>query len=116
MVDSRVDEIRVIERQLRGAVDDIVCRLGAQHEAVVLVADLVPPAAEAAAGVDVPFLQFGQQLLEHAFALEARGRVPVVEAAVVGRDNLVGGSQHLGVEQTLDAVFEHVGGVDGFHA
>ena len=83
---------------------------------MVLVADLVAPAAEAAARVDAHVLQRGQELGEGGFALEGRGRVAVVEAAVVGRDDFVGGAQHFGVDEAADAVAEHVGGVDGLHA
>lgn len=38
----------------------------------------------------------------------------MVEAAVVGRDDLIGRPQHFGVEEAADAVAEHVGRVDGF--
>ena len=42
-VDSAVDEIGVVERQLGSTVDDVVGRLDAEHETVVLVFDLVLP-------------------------------------------------------------------------
>ena len=77
--------------------------LDAEHEAVVLVADLVAPGAEAAAGVDVFLLEFGEELLQHALALEGRGRVAVVEAAVVGGDDFVVGLQHGRVYEAGDA-------------
>ena len=80
---------------------------------MVLVADFVSPAAEAAAGVDVLFLELGEELFEDAFALEGWGWVTVVEAAVVGADDLVIGLEHFGVDETLDAVTEHVCVVDG---
>ena len=115
IVDPAVDEIGVVERQLGGPVDDVIGRFDAQHEAVILVADLVPPAAEAAAGVNVLFLQFGQELLEDAFALEGWGWVTVVEATVVGADYFVIGFEHFGVDEALDAVGEHVGVVDWLH-
>ncbi len=83
---------------------------------MILVPDFVAPAAEAAAGVDVEVLQLGQELLENAFALESRGRVTVIEAAVVGGDNLVGWAEHFGVEEPFDAVAEHVVVVDRLHA
>lgn len=110
-----VDEIRVVERELDGAVDDGVGGLDAQHEGVVLVADFVAPAAEAAAREDVLFLQFGEELLEDALALEGRGRVAVVEAAVVGGDEFVGGLEHLRGDEAADGVLEEGGVVDGFH-
>ena len=82
---------------------------------MILVTDLVPPAAKATAGVDVLGLEFGQDLLEDAFALEAGGWVAVVKAAMVGGDNFVSGFEHLGVDETLDAVPEEVLIVDGLH-
>lgn len=117
VVDPPVDEVRVIQRQLCGAVDDVVGGLDAEHEAVVLVADLVAPASEAAARVDVVrVLQRGQELLEDALALERRGRVAVVEAAVVGRYDLVLGLDHVRGDEAGDAVLEDRGFVDGFQA
>lgn len=82
---------------------------------MVLVADLVAPAAEAATRPDVHVLELGQELLEHTLALERGSGVAVVEAAVVGADDLVLGLEHLGVDETLDAVAEHVLLVDGLH-
>ena len=81
---------------------------------MILVADLVAPAAEAAAGVDVFCLELGQQGLEHAFALEGRGRVAVIEAAVVGRNDLVGGLEHVGADEAADGVFDDGLVIDGF--
>ena len=52
MVLSAVDKVRVVEGQLGGAIDDVICSFDTQHEGVVLVADFVAPAAEAAAGVN----------------------------------------------------------------
>ena len=91
----------------------MIGRFHTQHEAVVLVADLVSPAAEAAAGVYVLFLELGEELLQDAFALEAWSRVAVVEAAVVCADDFVIGLDHFRVEEALDAVAEHVCVVDG---
>ena len=112
---AAVDEVGVVEREFGGAVDDVVRGLDAEHEGVVLVADLVAPAAEAAARVDALGFELGEQLLEDAFALEGRGRVAVVEAAVVGAHDLVGGLEHFRVDEAADAVCEHVGVVDGLH-
>ena len=114
-VGTAVDEIGVVEGELDGAVDDRVDGLGTQHEAVVLVADLVAPAAEAATRPDVLGLELGEELLEYSLALERRSGVTVVVAAVVGADNLVRGRHHLGVDKTLDAVGEHGLVVDGLH-
>lgn len=108
VVDASIDEVRVIQRQLRRAVDDVIGRLHAQHEAVVLIAHLVAPAAEASPREDVLGLQGGEELFEHAFALQGRGGVAVVEAAVVGRDDLVGRLEHGGVEEAADGVGEEV--------
>lgn len=115
MINSPIDEIRIIQRQLRRAVHDMIRGLHAQHEAMILIADFIAPAAEAAAGVDVLFLEFGQELFEDAFALEGGGWVAVVEAAVVGGDDLVGGGEHFGGDEAFDAVGEHIGVVDGLH-
>ena len=90
--------------------------LDTQHEAVVLIADFVAPAAEAAAGVDVFFLEFGQELFQDGFAFEGWGWVAVVEAAVVGGYDFVGWFQHVGCDEAFYAVGEHVCVVDGFHA
>lgn len=81
---------------------------------MILIADLVPPAAEAPARIDAQVLQARQQRLEHAFALERRRRVAVVEAAVVGRHEGVRRAQHFGADEAGDAVAEEVGRVDGF--
>ena len=67
-VGTAVDEIGVVEGELDGAVDDRVDGLGTQHEAVVLVADLVAPAAEAATRPDVLGLELGEELLEYSLA------------------------------------------------
>ena len=82
---------------------------------MILVTDLVAPAAEAAAGVDILGLEGGEEFGEDAFALEGGSGVAVVEAAVVGGDDFVVGAEHFGVEEALDGVFEEVGVVDGFH-
>lgn len=113
MIDPSIHEIRIIQRQLRRAVDDVIGCLDTQHEAVILVAHLVAPAAEPAPREDVLGLQGGEELFEHALALEGRGRVAVVEAAVVGRDDLVGGLEHGGVEEAADGVGKEGGVVDG---
>lgn len=71
---------------------------------MVLIANFVAPAAKATPGVNVLFLQFGQKGLEHAFALKGRRGVAMIEAAVVRRDNLVGGLEHVGVDEPTDRV------------
>lgn len=57
-----------------------------------------------------------KELCEDALTLERRGGVTVVEAAVVGGDDLILGLDHLGVDETLDAVLEHVRLINRFHA
>ena len=115
MINPSVDEIRVIEGQFRGAVDDVIGGFDTEHETVVLVSDFVAPGAEAAAGEDGFLVEGGEEGFERAFALEGRGGVAVVEAAVVGGDDLIGGAEHFGGDETLDAVGEEVFVVDGLH-
>lgn len=106
----------VVECELNGAVDDVVCGLHAKHEGVVLVADLVLPAAEAATRVYVHILQLGQHLGQDTVTLDSGRGVTVVELAVVGGDNFVLGENHLGVDEALDTVLQKVLLVDGLHA
>ena len=80
---------------------------------MVLVPNLVPPAAKAAARPDILLLQAGQQLLQHALALERGRRVAVVEAAVVHRHDLVLGHEHLRVDEAGDALLHERAAVDG---
>lgn len=82
---------------------------------MILVADLVAPATEAAARPDVALLELGQDLSESAFTLKSRGRVAVIEAAVVGRDDLVSGPKHLSVNETLDTLGQESLVVDRLH-
>jgi len=112
---ATVDEVRVVEGQLNSTVDNVVDSLDTQHEGVVLVANLVAPATETATGPDTLLLQLGQDLGEGTLTLQAGGGVAVVEAAVVGGDNLVTGLQHLGVDETLDGVLEKLLVVNGLH-
>lgn len=99
---SSVDEVGIVEGQLDRSVDNIVDRFHAQHERVVLIADLVAPAAEATTRPDVLLLQLGQDLRKSSLALQGWSGVTVVEAAVVRGDNLVRRLQHLGVDEALD--------------
>lgn len=95
---------------------DVVDGLDTQHKGVVLVADLVSPAAEAASRVDAEILELGQELLQDTLTLQGRGGVSVVKGTVVGGDNLVLGLEHLSVDETLDAVLEkvvHIHGLQG---
>lgn len=105
---ARVDKVRVVEGQLDGTADNVVDGLHAEHERVVLVADLVPPAAEAATRPDVQVQELGQELFEHTLTLERRRRVALDELAVVRRHDLVLGLDHLRVDKALDAVLEKV--------
>ena len=112
---ATVDEVGVVEGQLNGTVDNVVDGLHTQHEGVVLVADLVAPAAEATTRPDALLLQLGQDLGEGTLTLQGGGGVAVVEAAVVGGDDLVVGPEHVGVDQTLDGVGQELLVVDGLH-
>ena len=113
---ASVDEVRVVEGQLNSAGDNVVHSLDTEHERVVLVADLVPPAAEATTGPDVHILELGEKLLEDTLTLERGSGVTVVELAVVGGDDLILGLDHLGVDETLDAVLEQVLLINRLHA
>ena len=111
-----VDKVGVVERQFNSAVVDGIDSLHAQHEGVVLVANLVAPAAEATARQNVLSLQLGEELLQDTLTLQAGSRVAVVEAAVVGGNNLVLGADHVRVDETLDAVLEESLLVNRLHA
>lgn len=82
---------------------------------MVLVTDLVAPATEATTGPDVLLLESGQDLGESTLTFQGGGGVAVVEAAVVGGDNLIGGLQHLGVDETLNAISQESLVVDRLH-
>ena len=82
---------------------------------MVLVSDFVAPGAEAAAGEDGFGVEGGEEGFEDGFAFEGGGGVTVVEAAVVGGDDFVGGLEHFGGYETFDTVGEEVFVVDGFH-
>lgn len=82
---------------------------------MVLVTNLIAPAAEAATGPDVKILELGQDLGESAFTLERGSGVSVVEAAVVSRDDLVTRPEHLSVDETLDRLSKKSLEVDGLH-
>lgn len=114
-VGTGVDEVGVVERQLHSTVDNVVSGLNTQHKGVVLVADLVLPAAEAATRVDVLGLQLGQELCQHAVALKGGCGVTMVEFAVVGGNDLILGQDHLGVDEALNTVLEQALLVNGLH-
>lgn len=105
---SAVDEVRVIESQLNSAIDNVVNSLDTKHERVILVTDLVAPASETATRPDALLLKLGEKLSESALTLQRWGGVTVVESAVVSRDDLVTGLEHLSVNETLDG-FLHNG-------
>jgi hypothetical protein len=93
---------RVLQRELLGAVQDVVHALHADKAAVVLVCHLVLVGPEATATPDILLLQVGQCLLQHPVSLQRRGGVPVLQAAVVDGHDLVGGLDHLRVDGALD--------------
>lgn len=115
LVLAPVDKVGIVEGELDGAIENVVCGFDAEHEAMILIANLVAPAAEATARVDIHGLELGEQLGEHAFALEGGRRVAVVEASVVCGYNLIIGREHLRVDETLQGVAHDVLHVDGFH-
>lgn len=82
---------------------------------MVLVTNLVAPATEAATRPDVHVLELGENLGECALTLQRGSGVAVVEATVVCGDDLVGGLQHLGVDETLDGFGKECFVVDGLH-
>lgn len=106
----------MVEGEFNSSVVDGIHSLHAQHEGVILVANLVAPAAEAAARQNVLSLQLGEELLQDTLTLQAGRRVAVVEAAVVGGNNLVLGADHVRVDETLDAVLEQSLLVNRLHA
>ncbi|KAH0194592.1 Udp-Galactopyranose mutase in complex with Udp, partial [Aureobasidium melanogenum] len=115
VVGTRVNKVGVEERKLDGAVDNSINSLNTLHERVVLVTNLVTPSTEATTRVDVHVLKLGKELLKDTLTLERRSRVTVIELAVVGRDNLVLGLEHLSVDKTLDTVLEEVVSVNRLH-
>ncbi len=62
-----------------GSEEDVVSRLDAQHERVVLIADLVLVAAEAAARPDAGLPQPRQRLLQSAIPRQAGRGVAVLQ-------------------------------------
>ena len=82
---------------------------------MILVADLVPPAAKPSPGPDIALPQLRQQLLQHALTLEAGCGIAVIEAPVVDGHDLVLGHEHFRVDKTLNAVLDKILMVDGLH-
>jgi hypothetical protein len=99
---TRVDKVGVVQGQLNGTVHNVISSFDTEHEGMILVADLVAPAAETTSGVDIFSLKLGEKFLENALTLERRSGVTVVKAAVVGGDDFVLGFNHLSVDKTLD--------------
>ena len=112
---ASVDKVGVVEGKLNVTVADGISSLDTQHEGVILVADLVSPATEAATGVDVHVLELGKKFGEDTLTLQSGSGVTLVELAVVGRDDLILGLDQVGVDETLNAVLEEVLLVDGLH-
>lgn len=82
---------------------------------MVLVTDLVAPATETATRPDTLLLELGQDLGQSGLTLQRRSGVAVVEAAVVGGNDLIARAEHLGVDQTLDRVGQESVVVDRLH-
>jgi len=79
---------------------------------VILVAHFIAPASETSSGVNASGLELGEELLEDTLTLQGWGWVTVIEAAVVGGNNLVFWFDHLSVDQTLDGISQNIGLVD----
>jgi hypothetical protein len=126
--------LEVSESSMKPVNNETLLAESIQGLGVVLVADLVAPAAEAATGPDTLLLELGENLgesttleregaltqilpklqekgiwsrgrfgswrYEVTLTLQGGGRVTVVEAAVVGGDNLITGLEHLGVDES----------------
>ena len=71
---------------------------------MVLVTDFVLPRTEAAPRENVLIVKVGQDLLKSSITFQSRGGVTVVEAAMVGADDLVAGLEP-GIEVLLARVF-----------
>lgn len=112
---AAVDKVGVVQSQLNGTVDDVVDGFDTQHERVVLVTDLVAPATETATRPDALLLELGQDLGQSTLTLQRGSGVTVVEAAVIGGDDLVARTEHLSVDETLDRLSEESVVVDGLH-
>jgi hypothetical protein len=76
---------------------------------------LVSPAAESSTGVDILSLELGEELFENTLTLQRWSGVTVVKTAVVGRNDFVIWSDHLGVDETLDGISHDVGLVNRLH-
>lgn len=112
---ASVDEIGIVKCELDGAVHNVISCLNTEHKGVVLITNLVAPAAEASTGVDIFGLELGEEFLQNTLALKRRSWVTVVKAAVVSRNNLVLGLDHFSVDETLDGFLEEVIVVDWLH-
>ena len=81
----------------------------------ILVSNFILPASKSSTGEDIFGLKLGKKFLQNTITLEGGRRVTVVEATVVGRDNLIGRLDHLGVDKTLDRVLQEIGLVNRLH-
>ncbi len=77
--------------------------------------NLVSPAAKTTSGIDILRLELWKELLEDALALEMGSWVTVIETTVIGGDNFIVSLDHIGVDETLNRITEHVGLVNWLH-
>ena len=80
-----------------------------------MVSYFVLPTSKSSTGENVLRLKLGEEFLQDTITLERWCRITVIEAAVVGGNDLIGRLDHLSVDQTLDGVLEKVGLVNWFH-
>jgi hypothetical protein len=82
---------------------------------MILIANLVSPAAKTASGVDVFGLKLRKELFEDALTFKRRGWVTVIETTVISGNNFIIRLDHFGVDETLNGVTEDVGLVNRLH-
>jgi len=96
-------------------VQNVVDRLNSKHERMILISDLVFPAAETAPGMNAQRVQLREELLQDAITLQGGGGVTVVEAPMVNRHNLVIGVHEGSVYAALDRLRDEIFLVDRLH-
>jgi len=76
---------------------------------------LVSPASETSTGEDIHILQLWEEFREYPFTLKRWCWVTVVEATVIGGNDLIGRLDHLSVDKSLDGILKEIGVVDRLH-
>jgi hypothetical protein len=80
-----------------------------------LISNFILPASKPSTGEDILGLELGEEFLQYPITLKGRRWVTVVEAAVVGGNDLISRLDHLSVNETLDRVLEEVVLVNWLH-